>query len=93
MQIQAFSSILVERTLPERPSRRVLIRSPIIGSGSIPLDPMKRCIKERRSHAAKMERWLVYTVTLQIFATIVHATEDFRHISYEAGIYYATSKF
>ncbi|RLU22473.1 hypothetical protein DMN91_004751 [Ooceraea biroi] len=30
-----------------------------------------------------MERWLVYTVTLQIFAAIVHATEDFRHISYE----------
>ncbi|XP_024887509.1 semaphorin-5A [Temnothorax curvispinosus] len=30
-----------------------------------------------------MERWTVYTMTLQILAAIVRATEDFRHVSYE----------
>lgn len=33
-----------------------------------------------------MERWFVYTVTLQIFAAIARATEDFRHVSYEGKI-------
>ncbi|KAL0132032.1 hypothetical protein PUN28_000065 [Cardiocondyla obscurior] len=30
-----------------------------------------------------MERWIVYTVTLQLVVAVARATEDFRHISYE----------
>lgn len=40
-------------------------------------------MQKRGPHAAKMERWTVYTMTLQILAAIARATEDFRHISYE----------
>lgn len=48
----------------------------------IKVDPL--CVAgERGYHTANMERWLVYTVTLQIVAAIARAAEDFRHISYE----------
>lgn len=40
-------------------------------------------LQERGSHAANMERWIVYMVMLQIFAVVARAVEDFRHISYE----------
>lgn len=40
-------------------------------------------LQGRGSHAANMERWVVYMVMLQIFAAVARAVEDFRHISYE----------
>jgi len=40
-------------------------------------------LQKRELHAAKMERWTVYAMTLQILTAIARATEDFRHISYE----------
>lgn len=40
-------------------------------------------MQKRGPHAAKMERWTVYTMTLQILVAVARATEDFRHISYE----------
>lgn len=40
-------------------------------------------LQERGSHAANMERWIVYTLMLQILVAIARATEDFRHILYE----------
>ena len=40
-------------------------------------------LQKRELHAAKMERWTVYAMTLQILTAIARATEYFRHISYE----------
>lgn len=40
-------------------------------------------LQERGSHAANMERWIVYTLMLQVLVAIARATEDFRHILYE----------